>query len=219
MGYLGSLCGLDPSESGPHGPWLLEIAGDQLGMRQVALAPLRWEEVEVDVSGIAFAEDVHRAVIAAIDAAHDRLAGADHGPKAVGCRLRFTGRSGLRGAIERRLAADDPRRLHHVRDGVSYFIHEWGMAAHPALDLHEMAQGHDPAALLARKLLLLRQGDCAERRQLLADARTRLDRTAARPVFSGVSVDPLAEPDLVDILERAGLRALDALLAQQATQS
>ena len=58
-GYLGSLVGLDSSETGAHGPWLLTVAGDGgMDLRQIPLAPLRWEQVAVSVEGLDHVEDL-----------------------------------------------------------------------------------------------------------------------------------------------------------------
>ena len=51
IGYLGSLTGLDPGETGPHGPWVLELTPSTVSISQRPLAPKRWEEVQVDVTG------------------------------------------------------------------------------------------------------------------------------------------------------------------------
>ena len=58
-GYLGSLVGLDPSETGPHGPWLLRVQdGGALHLEQIPLAPIRWEEISISVEGLEHVEDV-----------------------------------------------------------------------------------------------------------------------------------------------------------------
>ena len=58
-GYLGSLVGLDPSETGPHGPWLLTLrVGGGLQLEQVPLAPLRWEPVSISIDGLEHVDDV-----------------------------------------------------------------------------------------------------------------------------------------------------------------
>ncbi len=58
-GYLGSLVGLDPSESGPHGPWLVRLQdGGRPVVEQVPLAPLRWKHVDVPIESLEHAEDV-----------------------------------------------------------------------------------------------------------------------------------------------------------------
>ena len=52
-GYLGSVTGTDPGESGARGPWLLTVDGGRVReVTQWALAPLRWERMEVDIEGI-----------------------------------------------------------------------------------------------------------------------------------------------------------------------
>jgi len=46
-GYLGSLVGLDPSETGPRGPWLVKLSADGgVEPEHIALAPLRWERIQ-----------------------------------------------------------------------------------------------------------------------------------------------------------------------------
>ena len=219
-GYLGSLTGLDPGEPGRRGPWLLEWTGREPAIEHLPLAPLRWEEVEVAVDGLEAAEDVHGLVTAALDALHDRLAAERFRPRAVGCRLRFTGRSAFPSSIGRELETGDPARLLHWREDTAYFVHDWRMAVLPRVDLRELARGADPPALLAARLLLLRGPDGEERRALIDDARRRLQAEARRrgPRFRalpGAADGPLAATRIADRLERAALRALDELLAQR----
>ena len=221
IGYLGSLTGLDPGEAGPRGPWRLEWAGAEPAIEHLPLAPLRWEEVEVAVDGLEAAEDVHGLTVATLDRVHEeRIARARHRPRAVGCRLRFAGRSTFGPEIQRALAAADPRRLLHWCEEVAYFVHEWRTALLPAIDLETLARGADPPALLARKLLLLRGPEGPERRTLIDGARRRLDLRVRGP-RSGLRFRALAaaegpsEREVAELLERAALRALDELLAQR----
>lgn len=216
IGYLGSLVGLDPGEPGAHGPWLLEIGtGRESRMQQLPLAPLRWEAVDVDVQGMAEPGEVHARITGAIEVLHQRIAGAGHGPRAVGCRVRLRGRTPHRLALARLFAAEDALRLLREQEGIAYFIERVQVDALPALDLDELARGRDPAALLARRLLVLRR-DAAdpERRRLLAAGRRRLGQVAGQPVYAGLGVDAPDEQRTAVILEQAALRALDALLAQ-----
>jgi 3',5'-cyclic AMP phosphodiesterase CpdA len=219
IGYLGSLTGLDPGEQGPRGPWLLEITTSGVSISHMLLAPLRWEEVQVDVTGVEHDDQVHRAIISAIDSLHDRVTVAPVYPAAVGCRLRLTGRNDQRGAIERRLRSEDPRALVHVNNGITYFVHDWGMAVLPAFDLAELAKGRDPAGLLARKILALRDDGGSERRQLVADTQRRLEGVTTGRNFTLLNADVPNEAVTAEILERAALRALDALLQQRSLET
>ena len=216
IGYLGSLTGLDPGEAGPRGPWRLECAGTGLVLEHLPLAPLRWEEVEVALDGLVSADDVHTLAVAALDALHDRLAAGRMRPRAVGCRLRFTGRTPHAREVGRALAASEPLRVVHPRDDVLYFVHDWRLEAMPALDLDELARGADPPALLARKVLALRRpaGD-ADRQELLAGARRRLESLGERRAFAAHGPAPPTDDEAAELLERAALGALAELLAQR----
>ena len=56
-GYLGSLVGLDPTETGRHGPWLIELPGGrEVHCRHLPLSPLRWEHLSVSVEGLEHVE-------------------------------------------------------------------------------------------------------------------------------------------------------------------
>ena len=216
IGYLGSLTGLDPGETGARGPWLLDCGGPDLVPRHLPLAPLRWEEVEVALDGLESAENVHDLAVSALDALHERLVAERHRPRAVGCRLRFTGRTAHRRAVERSLAAADPLRFPQPRGDVLYFVHDWRVDAAPTLDLEELARGADPPALLARKILLLRDpAGGAERQALLAGARRRLESLAGRPAFAAHGLASPAEVEAAELLERAALAALAELLDQR----
>lgn len=217
-GYLGSITGLDPGEPGAHGPWLLEVRdGGELDMHQLPLAPLRWEELSIPTDGLATPGDIHLLVTEAVGRLHAGLADQTHRPRAVGCRLRFTGRTDLRAALVRTLTADDPRRTPHERDGILYFVHDWRVEALPAIDIGELAAGSDPVALLARRILILRGEPTAERRALLAEARERLADVPRRRQYASLGAEPPGDEEVAAILEAAALRALDELLAQRET--
>jgi DNA repair protein SbcD/Mre11 len=219
-GYLGSLTGMDPGESGAHGPWLLEVAGNgHITMAQVPLAPMRWTELEVPVDGLETAENVHRLIAEAIEACHAELGAAAQRPDAVGCRLHFTGRSDLRAAIERSLHADDPRTGVHERDGIVYFVHDWRLDVLPAIDLAAAAEGTDPVALLARRLIVLRGEDADARQALIAQARERMIALPRQRPYNALGTEPPDDERIAATLEAAATRALDALLQQQEPQA
>ena len=91
-----------------------------------------------------------------------------------------------------------------------------GLATRPALDLDELARGTDPPALIARKILVLRRHDGdADRRALLEGARQRLELLSGRRSFAAYKFAPPTDEDLLELLERAALGALDELLAQR----
>ena len=216
IGYLGSLTGMDPGEPGAHGPWLLDTAAASgLSIQQLPLAPLRWEELAIPLDDLDHPEDVHKLITAALDNLHDEITRTGATPRAVGCRLRLTGRTPFREHLTRILEAEDPTQLDQDRQGIAYFVDRWRLDALPALDLDDLARASDPAGLLARKLLTLRDRDSAQRRELIAAAQRRFSDQARDRAFAGLGAEaPDAEQTAV-ILERAALHALDKLLAQR----
>ncbi len=219
-GYLGSLVGLDPTEQGAHGPWLLRIGGDAgISAHHLPIAPLRWEQIEVEVGLDEEPEDLADRLA---DEA-ERLARAlqDQGcaPRALGVRLRLTGQSRHYDAIRARI---DDRDWHDIRRQVGdtvVFVNRILDALELAVDLHQIARGDDPPALLARSLLALRGGG-DERQRLLDLARDQLRATADASLWQPLTEvrvprDPLADDALADTLEQAGTAALHALLAQR----
>ena len=152
-GYLGSVVGLDPTETGPHGPWLIGVgAGGTRAIEQVVLAPLHWAHREIDVSDLTDAEQVHGRIVEdlhALDA--DIAAHATQRPVAVGRRLRLVGRTHLRPAIQAALERADPRSSAMPLHGTVHFVDDWRLDARPAIDLAAYAEGLDPAGRLARR--------------------------------------------------------------------
>lgn len=215
MGYLGSLTGLDPGEPGEHGPWLLEAGSAEPVIGQIPLAPLRWVAREVDLNELKRPEDVHQRITAALDELHEEISAAQVRPLAVGCRLRLTGRTRHRDEITRVLRADDPCERADERDGILYFVETWRLEALPEVDLEELASGSDPAALLARKLLILRNPQAEEHTELVASLQHRLAETVNERNFFALHADAPDHDQTVEIATAAALRALDMLLTQR----
>ncbi|MFO7287054.1 MAG: metallophosphoesterase [Gammaproteobacteria bacterium] len=217
LGYLGSATGLHPNEHGPRGPWLISIDGGRIAaVEQLPLAPLHWEHVDVDVTGIAAPEDARDLLLARVAELDKRLGARAVPPDAVGLRARFVGRSRFRGEIERML---DEERLDDVGTGTSgrrYFVESASVATAPEIDLASLAQTPSPAGLLAKRLRLLeRDPRDPDRAELIRRARARLDECHDKPCWQALALDAPTDDEIAEMLRDAGLRALDALLAQQ----
>ena len=214
-GYLGSLTGLDRGESGPRGPWLITIAdGHVAEVDHLPLAPLRWEPLEVDLSGIGEPADARERLLEAVIELDGMLASLRATPDAVGLSVVLTGRTGFGSAAFDRLARDDRDEVHRGAAGTRYFIASARADTRPEIDLEELAGRPDPVGLLAARLLRLDrpEGD-PERDRLVERARRSLRDQAAKPVWRGLADDGDAtEP--VAWLRQAGYRALDRLLDQ-----
>ena len=219
-GYLGSLVGLDPSETGPHGPWLLKVTQEgSIDLEQVPLAPLRWEHIAVSMDELDHVEDVPDRLLAVAQKHLQALAQAGPTPRALGLRVQLTGTSAAYDDIRKWIAAGDWNSMVRVVDNTVIFFNRIADAMALHLDLEKIASGDDPAALMARRLLLLAQDD-KRTRAFLDRARERLGEIARQDTWNPIqehrnATDPLSDDALRDILLRSGKAALTAMLSDR----
>ena len=214
IGYLGPLVGLDPSETGLHGPWVLEIDDSgQFSIKQISLGPLRWEELPVAVErlgGQADFKDVLRDSMASL---HKRLLPQLKGVKAVGCRIKLVGPRKLHRDVAQRLNPSDLEDLKPRFDDILYFVEGIIDDSRLSLDLERIAQASDPPGLLARQLLALVNEE-EDARDLIREARQRLKKEAAWSTWSQLEEIQFTEDQVRELLLQAGLPALKELLGQ-----
>lgn len=215
-GYLGSLCSNDPGEPGARGAWLLEVSPDgSLDLQHRCLTPLRWEYLELDVTELATPEDVEPALVRLLEELSQSLLDEGSNPLAVGCRVALTGRTPFRAELERLLAnGPSGTRISHELVGVHFFVDEVRVQALPVVDLEELARRDDPVGLLAARIVALRQPGSALRERLVAAAIPKMGDLNKRSDYGGGALPVPEEDEVVDLLEDAALKALDALLAQ-----
>jgi hypothetical protein len=213
IGYLGSLIGLDPTETGPHGPWRLSIDGGRVEVEQIPLAPLRWEELSVSVDALTSAGELLPALDAAIRDLHAGMAPSHDGLKAVGCRVVLSGASKLHRELRSALRQGEPETLRRKLDDVLYFVDKIIDRSRPSLDLMRLAGEDHPPALLARRLLALEQGG-DEAAELIGRARRELTRIVDEPYWAHLERTELDDDQVRRLLLEAGLEALEELLKQ-----
>ncbi len=217
-GYLGSLVGLDPTETGPHGPWLLKISDEAgINLEQVPLAPLRWQTITVSMDGIDHVEDVPDRLLAEAEAYLRALSDGGPAPRALGLRVQLAGTSGAYDAIRQWVEDGTWKSMFRVVDNTFVFFNKVMDAMTLHLDLEAIASGDDPAALLARRLLLLGRDDTGSS-ELLGKARERLGDIAYQDTWNPANdhrnaTDPLSGDALRNILLQSGKAALTGMLA------
>lgn len=218
-GYLGSLAALDPSETGPRGPWLVTLDGQRgLRLEHVPLSPVRWEQVDVSVEGLEHAEDVADRLLGDAEELVRRIGQHGRAPRVLGLTARLTGSSPCHDDIAKRIAGGEWDNLERVVNGTAVFYRKIVSAVSPRLELARIAGGDDPAALLARRLMALEQGGDRSR-ELIDEARARLKAVAEDTRWSAVkehrnATDPLSDEALRDVLLQSGMTALHAMLSQ-----
>lgn len=222
-GYLGSLVGLDATETGLHGPWLITVLGraDFL-MKQVPLTPLRWEQISVSVDGLEYVEDVPDRLLAEAEKFVHQLSESGSAPIALGLRVRLEGASDQYEEIRQKVAAGDWNTLGRVIDGTRVFFKKIIDSMELHLELTEISTGDDPAALLARRILLLQHND-DQLAALLEAARAELSSIARDDQWSPLcdqrsATDPLSDEALREMLLQAGKAALQSMVSDNTEQ-
>lgn len=216
--YPGSPQAMDPGEPGVHGVWILEVGpGGAVHRRRVPLSTVRYETVEVDLTGVASHPEANDRIVDAVRAARDAAA-REAGPLAyLSCRLRVTGRTPLHrdlGAALEHLRSE----LELTSGRVMAWVDSVEVETRPAVDLEDLARGRDAVGVVAGLLLALERGRLeGELADVLAQARERAAAVRrARPylaAFDDVDVDDRAVA--AALADRAAL-LLDHLLAQKA---
>ena len=218
-GYLGSLTGLDCSEAGTHGPWLISIAQGRIErVEQLPLAPLRWEAVDVDLEGIGEPVEAKGRVLAALRDLDRQITepssslGLAFAPVAIGVHISLRGRTRFGTAVLDEFSGTREDVIYTGTDNRCYFIERISADTRPEIDLEDLARQPTPPGLLAKRLLWLDEPEGhPERDRLVAHAREALRSQGQKPVWNGLDTN---DPDPVAWLREAGLRALDQLLAR-----
>ena len=220
--YLGSLSGLDPTETGRHGPVLARIGGDgRVAMRRLALAPLVWTGCELDLSPAEdAARDLPSLVLGAMTDAAAALGDDLGAARAVGIRVVLRGTVADPNGVRRAAGALVAGATCLNARGVMCFLEGIIDEVRGALDLAALAAIADPAGLLARRVLTLEgagavpgvEDPAGWRAALLRDARRRLADIDAMPAFG--NMESAADDEAVRREALAAARAvLEHLLA------
>lgn len=225
--YLGSVTGLKPTETGCHGPVLVEVdGGGQLAARRLALASLRWEERELDCSGLPDpAENLASHLLHVMRDIHDNLQSELDETRALGTRVTLTGEVDDPAAVEKAVR-DFAFEEAVVRLGETVlFVEKVTTLLKARVDLKALAQRDDPPGLLARHILALENPSspvpgipdtAALVNDLVAAAKLEIGQVDRQTVFSplvGQDDDPQRE-EIVEMLARSGRLALAGMLAQ-----
>lgn len=217
-GYLGSATGLDPGESGPRGPWLLKVeSGVIRSLEQWLIAPLQWESLTVDLTGLAAAEEARERLIAAVNEIDAVFRGRALPPDAVALRVRLAGRTALAGEVRQLLARENLDSVHAGQGSIHYFVEQLGFETEPELSIEVLAQRSDPAGLMARRLrILARPPEDPERRSLINRAREQMRPRLERSWWQPLGTEGPDDAMIADWLRQAGTRALEQMLVHKA---
>ena len=216
VGYLGSLAASDPGEAGRHGAWELTLEGGRVAFKHLPLAPLRYEQVTVELPLETTPKTSVTDLQKGIEAALGDTADAADWLQGVALRLEVTGRVKEANKVLSELTAQALDDLFMQVGSVTVAVERHVLRVLPPLDLEGMARDNDPLGSAAELLLTLR-GERGEEAREAAVARLteRLPERHADRHFRSLD---LAKPDpdeRVQGLIHATERVIQGLLAQR----
>lgn len=217
--YPGSPQALDPGESGRHGPWILTVDADgTIALEQIPLASVRYDQLEVDVTGV---NDPQAVAPLLSDEIHNHI----QSTSSVGAldlflvRVRLTGRTNAHTAlIEQRQTIRE--QLGTKTGSVDVRIESIDIETQPEVDLETRAEGDDAVAYVANLLLELENGAPSDEYEPLIkdslDAMRQTHRTNAYNILRRESdIDQPNRDDAVSVLKREAQVLLDTLVNQK----
>lgn len=213
IGYLGSVSALRASETGPRGPWLLQVGKAGITAEHQPLAPMRYEAIDIDCSDLDDAAGLGERILAGTRERVHALAEYDEPPLAVGFRVTLTGHSGRASEIAAAAAelAADGRSWNEA--GIACFIQKIESALLPRLALKRLARQSDPRGLLAQRLLALDEPDSEEYERLIRRGREAMAPLVGSREFRDLD-HTLDDETVATWLKRASRLALIRLTDQ-----
>lgn len=218
----GATCPLAPIETGPFGAWIVDTE-TPADSQHLALSPIRFESVDIDVTGINTLGEIENRVVGSLHETLSRCIGDDPLGQllCVPCVITLTGVT--RHAPELpELMSELATTLDIQHDGVVVAITNVQIDARPDIELPPLLGRPDPVGELARLLTWLDGGE-VERPEahaaLLQRTVTRLQGVHRARVFATVASDPEPDTDMArDVLRRESWNVLDALIRQRGVE-
>ncbi len=216
--YPGSPQALDfgVGEHGVHGPWQFEIdAGRVEAPRQVPMSCCRYDDIEIDLTGVTDDAGFETTVLGAVRDAEQRMAlESGDGLLALSLRLRFVGRTPLFD----RLAALSESLLDYTgsTSSLAVRIDQVQTEVLPEIDLESLARGSTPLAVAAGLLHAVQTTpDAPQVQELFASVTDRMNEVASDREYMAVKDVPSAVEHTSRLLVREQLNFIIGQLVQQ----
>lgn len=216
--YPGSPQPLDPGEPETHGPWLLTVEnGAVVDCRQEPHASVRYERVEIDVTGLTDQKDVRTQIQDEIEA-HIRETVPTQSLEVFLARVALSGRTALHGELITD-ASQLEEQVAFKAGNIDVRLDTVTPETKPAIDLEAHAGDPSPVGYLADLLLDLENGETEDHAELIEATWDLIDTAQASNAYTPLQKEGRltdATPDsAAEVLERQARLLLDELIAQK----
>jgi len=214
--YPGSLQPLDPGETGVHGPWLIEV-DNHLSARavQYPLATVRYETIEVALKKEE-QKELSPLIAEQLRKWHEANNAYLVNVNTLACRILLSGQIEYHNHIPSLIEKLENNNSFPF-ENVNYFIEKCIDKTTPAISLDKTAKHKDLPGLLARKLIILRDGQPeGEYKQLIREAKQKMSALGRNASFTPLYMaDPPAEETVRTALIQAGQFVISELISQK----
>lgn len=221
--YPGSPQGLDPGETGAHGPWTVTVRDDgTTETEQLPLASVRYDRVAIDVSDAVDETDVVSTLSSRVS---DHVRGeVDTGAVDVlVLRVALTGRTGAHADLTGG-EGGDITEFRRSYGSVTAIVDRVDIETRPDVDLDAFVDDETPVGYLAGVLQAIEEDRVRDSYpDLVADTVDQMREAHGAGAFRALrqhreSFERPDEGTAVEVLERQTRSLLDNLLAQQESQ-
>lgn len=212
----GSPQGLDPTETGKHGPWMLTISeGGAIEVEQHGLANARFEGITLSADGLDGPPQVESALLQRMTEALEQALDENTSLRALSVRVRIEGRTAAHGELASRVE-EMVEGLAPEREGVPALIERIELATRPPIDLEALAQGDDPVGVVASRIIAWSDADTSpDQMPLVRGAVERMRALAAAKPYKVLrTVEDHQEPTAEDarqLLIRQGYALIEQM--------
>lgn len=156
--YPGSPQALSAKETGVHGPLLITVQPNQTPqVEQIKISPVRYENIEIDISGVRNEEELRSRVVKSLDEETDGIIKELEQVKSLVYHITLAGKNSLAKEIEiwKKTVIDYNIRL---ENGTSVSIRRVDTKIQPEIsDLKQIAKQPSPAGILANTILAIEE--------------------------------------------------------------
>lgn len=217
----GSAAALSPDDTGTRGAWIADIDGRKLDLRQIPLAAVRFDQLEIDLTGCGDIDAAESRIIGELQATLETAVTTDAGNNllAICVHLIISGRTPAFAALPAQLE-EISRTIDLQQRGVVLTIASVTNNMQPNIELESLAQRADPVGETARILQALDAPALDDMpvpyQDLVRRTVTRLSSVHRSRVFAAVSGDPEPGVDAArSLLRREAWATLNALVQQR----
>ncbi|NLF26153.1 MAG: DNA repair exonuclease [Deltaproteobacteria bacterium] len=212
--YPGTLHPLDSTETGPHGPWLLEIdPSGKASAKMIALAPLRYEYLRISLDGCDSVAEARTRITKDLSSWREEHLAELEDVQTISLRLSLTGHTAIFSELPL-LCQELEENSEELMPGLQ--IEKIMQNCRPQVPLQTLAAGQDPAGLIARKLLILEQRlPQHDYTELLAAGRRHILAALQQADLPHEFNSNLEDPEVASVLDQAAASLLNLLLSQK----